>query len=120
MPVLPLDVFWKKIAESRLLSADQLPGVQATCLDAIKQSGSQDNQTALAAQWLVRQGIVTLWQAKQLVKGNARSFFIGEYCLLEKRELPLGGVVYRGRHDPTKQPVSLVLIDNPAIRRVEV
>lgn len=120
MPVLPLDVFWKKIAESRLLSADQLPGVQATCLDAIKQSGSQDNQTALAAQWLVRQGIVTLWQAKQLVKGNARSFFIGEYCLLEKRELPLGGVVYRGRHDPTKQPVSLVPIDDPASRQVEV
>ena len=120
MPVLPLDVFWKKLAESRLLSADQLPGVQVTCLNAIKQSGSQDNQTALAAQWLVRQGIVTLWQAKQLVKGNASNFFIGEYCLLEKRELPLGGVVYRGRHDPTKQPVSLVPIDDPASRRVEV
>ncbi len=120
MPVLPLDVFWKKFTESGLLSVDKIPGVQAACLDAMKQSGSLGNQTALSAQWLVRQGIVTLWQAKQLVKGNANGFFMGDYRLLEKHEMPLGGVVYRGRHDPTKQSVSLVPIDDPASQRVEV
>ncbi|MBT7729795.1 MAG: hypothetical protein HN703_13010 [Planctomycetaceae bacterium] len=120
MSVLSLDVFWKKLAESGLLSADKIPEVQAACLDAMKQSGSLGNQTALSAQWLVRQGIVTLWQAKQLVKGNASGFFMGDYRLLEKHEMPLGGVVYRGRHEPTKQSVSLVPIDDPASHRVEV
>ena len=120
MPVLPLDVFWKKLVESGLLSADKIPGLQEACLDSMKQSGSSGNQTALSAQWLVRQGILTLWQAKQLVKGNANGFFLGDYRLLENYQMPLGGVVYRGRHEPTKQFVSLVPIDDPASQRVEV
>ena len=120
MPVLPLDIFWKRLAESGLLSVDTIQGIRATCSDAIKQSGSLENQTALAAQWLVRQEIVTLWQAKQLAKGSVSSFFMGEYRLLEKCEMPLGGVMYRGRHDPTKQSVSLVPIDDSASQRVEV
>ena len=98
MPVLPLDIFWKRLAESGLLSVDKIRGIQATCSDAIKQSGSLENQTALAAQWLVRQEIVTLWQAKQLAKGSVSSFFMGEYRLLEKCEMPFAGVMYRGRH----------------------
>ena len=50
MPVLPLDVFWEKLAESRLLSADQISDIRAAYLAAMKDSNSQENQTALAAQ----------------------------------------------------------------------
>ena len=66
MPVLPLDVFWEKLAESRLLSADQISDVRAAYLAVMKDSNSQENQTALAAQWLVRQRVVNLWRAKEL------------------------------------------------------
>ena len=86
MPVLPLDVFWEKLAESRLLSADQISDVRAAYLAVMKDSNSQENQTALAAQWLVRQRVVTLWQAKELTKGNAGNFFMGDYRLLDKHE----------------------------------
>ena len=120
MPVLPLDVFWKKLAESRLLSADQISDVRAAYLAAMKDSDSQENQTALAAQWLVRQRVVTLWQAKELTKGNASNFFMGDYRLLDKRKMSPGGVVYQGRHEPTKQAVSLVPIDDSSSQRVEV
>ena len=120
MPVLPLDVFWKKLAESRLLSADQVSDVLVAYRDAMKDTGSEENQTALAAQWLVRQRIVTLWQAKELTKGNAGNFFMGDYRLLDKRDMSPGGVVYQGRHEPTRQAVSLVPIDDSASQRVEV
>ena len=120
MPVLPLDVFWEKLAESQLLSADQISDVRAAYLAVMKDSNSQENQTALAAQWLVRQRVVTLWQAKELTKGNASNFFMGDYRLLDKREMSPGGVVYQGRHEPTKQAVSLVPIDDSSSQRVEV
>ena len=120
MPVLPLDVFWEKLAESRLLSAGQISDVLVAYRDAMKGSDSQENQTALAAQWLVRQRIVTLWQAKELTKGNASNFFIGDYRLLDKRDMSPGGVVYKGRHEPTRQAVSLVPIDDSVHQRVEV
>ncbi len=100
MPVLPLDVFWEKLAESQLLSADQISDVRAAYLAVMKDSNSQENQTALAAQWLVRQRVVTLWQAKELTKGNASNFFMGDYRLLDKHEMSPGGVVYQGRHEP--------------------
>ena len=120
MPVLPLDVFWKKLAESRLLSANQISDVRAAYQESKKESGSQENQTAIAAQWLVRQRILTLWQAKQLTKGNASNFFIGDYRLLDKREMSPGGVVCQARHEPTKQAVSLVPIDDSVSQRVDV
>ena len=68
----------------------------------------------------MRQRIVTLWQAKELTKGNASNFFIGDYRLLDKRDMSPGGVVYQGRHEPTRQAVSLVPIDDSASQRVEV
>jgi serine/threonine protein kinase len=120
MPVLPLDVFWKKLAESQLLSANQIADVRAAYQELKIESGSQENQTAIAAQWLVRQRVLTLWQAKQLLKGNASNFFLGDYRLLDKRGMSPGGVVYQGRHEPTKQVVSLVPIDSSVSQRVDV
>ena len=120
MPVLPLDVFWEKLAESRLLSTKQIADVRAAYQESKKESGSQENQTAIVAQWLVRQRVLTLWQAKQLSKGNASNFFMGGYRLLDKRGMSPGGVVYQARHEPTKQAVSLVPIDDSVSQRVDV
>ena len=120
MPVLPLDAFWEKLAESRLLSAKQISGIRAAYQESKKESDTQENQTAIVAQWLVRQRVLTLWQAKQLAKGNASNFFMGDYRLLDKRGMCPGGAVYQGRHEPTKQAVSLVPIDDSASQRVDV
>ncbi len=120
MTVLPLDEFWEKLAESRLLSASQIADVHAAYQEARKETDSHENQTAIAAQWLVRQRVLTLWQAKQLVKGNAETFFMGDYRLLNKRGMSPGGVVYQARHEPTKRGVSLVPVDDLAAQRVEV
>ncbi len=120
MPVLALDAFWEKLAESRLLSAKQISDIRAAYRESKKESDTQENQTAIVAQWLVRQRVLTLWQAKQLTKGIVSNFFMGDYRLLDKRGMCPGGVVYQGRHEPTKQAVSLVPIDDSVSQRVDV
>ena len=65
--------------------------------------------------------MLTLWQAKQLAKGNVGTFFMGDYRLLNKRGMSPGGVVYQERrHEPTKRGVSLVPVDDLAAQQVEV
>jgi len=121
MPPLSLDVFWTAVAASRLIADDQLPQIRVACEAETKAADeSADKQTALAAQWLVRHGVLTLWQAKRLTRGGGGSFFIGDYRLLEKHEHPLGGTIYRALHDPTRRRVALVPLDRTACERVEV
>jgi len=121
MPPLSLDVFWTAVAASRLIADDQLPQIRAACEAETKAADeSADKQTALAAQWLVRRGVLTLWQAKRLTRGSGGSFFIGDYRLLDKHEHPFGGVVYRAVHGPTQQRVALVPLERAACERVEV
>ena len=121
MPPLSLDVFWTAVAASRLIADDQLPQIRAACEAETKAANeSVDKQTALAAQWLVRRGVLTLWQAKRLTRGGGGSFFIGDYRLLDKHEHPLGGTIYRALHDPTRRRVALVPLDRTACERVEV
>ncbi len=121
MPPLSLDVFWTAVAASRLIADDQLPQIRAACEAETKAADeSADKQTALAAQWLVRHGVLTLWQAKRLTRGGAGSFFIGDYRLLDKHEHTLGGTIYRALHDPTRRRVALVPLDRTVCERVEV
>jgi len=121
MPPLSPDVFWAAVAASRLLAEEQLPQIRAACEAETKAADeSVDKQTALAAQWLVRRGVLTLWQAKRLTRGSGGSFFIGDYRLLDKHEHPFGGVVYRAVHGPTQRRVALVPLERTACERVEV
>jgi len=121
MPPLSPDVFWAAVAASRLIADEQLPQIRAACeADTKAADESVDKQTALAAQWLVRRGALTLWQAKRLTRGGGGSFFIGDYRLLDKHEPLFGGVVYRAVHGPTQRRVALVPLERAACERVEV
>lgn len=121
MPPLSPDVFWAAVTASRLLPADQVPQIRAAC-DAATAAAADapDKQTALAAQWLVQQRLLTLWQAKRLARGGGGPFFVGDYRLLDQIESPATGVVFRARHDPSKRAVALVPLDRAACQRVEI
>ena len=121
MPTLTPDDFWSAVTASRLLQADQVPQIRAVCEAATAGVvDATDKQTAVAAQWLVQQRLLSLWQAKRLTRGGAGTFFIGDYRLLDRLESPATGVFFRGRHDPSKRAVALVPLDRVACQRVEV
>jgi len=121
MPPLSPDVFWAAVTASRLLPTEKAPQIRTAC-DAATAAAADapDKQTALAAQWLVQQRLLTLWQAKRLVRGGSGQFFVGDYRLLDQIESPAAGVVYRARHDPSRRSVALVPLDRAACQRVEV
>jgi serine/threonine protein kinase len=121
MPTLAPNEFWSAVSSSQLLPAEQVPQIRVACEAATGGAAdTAEKQTAVAAQWLVQQRLLSLWQAKRLVRGGAGTFFVGDYRLVDRLETPATGVVFRGRHDPTKRPVALVPLDRTACQRVEV
>ena len=71
---------------------------------------------------LIGSGLLTDWQAKKLMAGRGRGFFLGSYKLLR----PLGkggmGVVYLGEHKVMKRPMALKILSNESAmdeRRME-
>lgn len=121
MSTLTPDDFWSAVASSRLLPAGQVPQIRSVCEAAtVGTDDTQEKQVAVAAQWLVQQRLLSLWQAKRLARGNAGNFFVGEYRLLDRLESSANGVFFRSRHEPSKRAVVLVPLDRSACQRVEV
>ncbi len=64
------------------------------------------------ASGLIGAGMLTAWQAKKLIAGRGRGFFLGSYKLLR----PLGkggmGVVYLGEHRVMQRPMALKILSS--------
>lgn len=74
------------------------------------------------ANGLVGAGLLTQWQAKKVLAGRGRGYFLGSYKLLR----PLGkggmGVVYLGEHRVMKRPMALKILSPESAldaRRIE-
>jgi len=74
------------------------------------------------AKGLIGGGLLTEWQAKKLLAGRGRGFFLGSYKLLR----PLGkggmGVVYLGEHKVMKRQMALKILSSESAmdkRRIE-
>jgi len=72
-----------------------------------------------AAKHLVRRGLLTLYQANEILRGRGRELLMGQYCLLE----PLGqggmGQVFKARHRLMRRVVALKVIRKELLARPE-
>ena len=82
MPVTPADL-WKLLQESRLLTPQRLEQVEAA-FSRSTFAGIQVSGKPLA-EWLVRQGVLTQYQATLLLNGRAGPFFYGDYLVQDRK-----------------------------------
>ncbi len=96
MPKLSTENLMELLRRSRLLEAERLDGLLAELSAAEGPAAVEDGASLIEA--MVRQKLLTAWQAEQLLEGRYKGFFLGKYKLLS--HLGSGGMssVYLAEH----------------------
>jgi hypothetical protein len=110
--------FWNLLAASRLVAADAVADLRRDYESA--PGADRPAATVAIAQWLVGRGVITLWQAKRLARGDRGPYFVGDYRLLVR--LPATGQsgLFRARHEPSGRVVQISVLKPAACRDVKV
>jgi len=114
----PHDAFWTRVAHSGLVDAETLAALRHAH-DATVPATDLGSVPAIA-QWLVRRGTLTRWQARRLAADEPGPFFLGDYRLLDRRDRRGDGLLFKARHDPSGRDVNLMLLNAKLCRNVEV
>lgn len=118
MPASSHDAFWNRVSHSGLVDAETFAALRQAH-DATVPSADLESVPAIA-QWLVRQGALTRWQARRLAADEPGPLFLGDYRLLDRRERRGDGLLFSARHDPSGRLVNLMLLNAKLCRNVEV
>ncbi|MCS7022267.1 MAG: hypothetical protein NZU63_10620, partial [Gemmataceae bacterium] len=91
MPISPTSVseFWELLRKSGILAEDRL--------GSLNQQNYPDDPSA-AAQLLIDQGILTPFQARQLLAGRYKGFRVGQYVIQDLIGRGGMGAVYLAEH----------------------
>ena len=101
MAITTADEFFAVVEKSRLLTAAQL---------ALRRSATYPGDDAKTAAWsLVRQELISRWQAGQLLAGRS-SFYLGKYRLIALLGQGGMGNVFLGQHVMLNRRVALKII----------
>jgi serine/threonine protein kinase len=126
MPIPTPQQFWTLVAETGLVDRDRLEALQSEFeMESLSPAATPDALTEAIAKWLVRRKVISVWQARRLVRGDRGPFFIGDYRLLERLEKDSyqgggKGYLFRARHEPSGRSVLLMLLDAERCRDLEV
>lgn len=95
MTVPSHEAFWSRVSHSGLVDAESFAALRQAH-NATVPTADLTNVPAIA-QWLVRQGTLTRWQARRLAADEPGPFFLGDYRLLDRRERHGDGLLFSAR-----------------------
>lgn len=104
MPVTHAEL-WRLLQDSRLIPATRLAEVESA-FDQARVSPDVLDVRSMTA-WLIREQVLTRYQAEQLLRGRGGPFFYGPYRVVDRvRDGRLRGL-FRAVHEPTQFEVLL-------------
>lgn len=112
------DDFWNLVAASRLVDAGVVVDLQREYASGLAANPGQPAATLAIAQWLVARGVLTLWQARRLARGDRGPYFIGDYRLLARLSAAGAGGLFRARHEPSGRVVQVVVLKTALCRQL--
>ncbi len=95
-----VDQFVRQLDDSTLMSADDV----AALIDSLPAEKKPQDGEQLAKE-LVRQKKLTAYQAQQIYAGKGRSLVLGNYVILDSRQMRTSGrdLYWEGRLDPQQE-----------------
>ena len=122
MPMPTPEELWKLVADTGLADPDQIEGLRREFgRDSLPPGIGGAAVTELLAKWLVRRKVLTIWQARRLVRGDRGPFFLGDYRFLERLDTSgAKGTLLRACHEPSGRSVCLMLLDATLCRHLEI
>ncbi|HMP02391.1 MAG TPA: protein kinase [Gemmatales bacterium] len=105
--VVSAETFFQAVRSSGLVAADRLQQL----LDRLAATHQLPHQPQAAAVMLVRLGVLSKFQAQQLLQGRTRGFVLGgKYKMLELLGQGGMGAVYLCEHTTLKRPVAVKIL----------
>src|SRR5262249_37616019 len=74
------------------------PAALEASLAALRANRAMPDEAKELAKTLIQDGVLTHFQAEQLLRGKWRGFFLGKYLILERLGVGGMGIVYLGEH----------------------
>ncbi len=99
---LSLDQFRTRLVASSLLTEGDVEGLLSSLTEV-----DQPADGEAFAKRLVRDGLLTAWQAKQVYRGRSKSLVLGNYVLLDKLGQGGMGMVFKAEHLVMKRIVAV-------------
>ena len=110
-----LDVFCERLVASGLMSADEVRQFLAG-LPAAK----RPTTTKQLAREMLRQGLITKFQAQGVYQGKTRGLVVGNYAVLDKLGQGGMGQVYTAQHRKMKRVVAIKMLPSASIKSPEI
>ncbi len=103
--------FWKLTIDSRLLALDECQRLHA---DFTRVCSAPPDDAAALAKWLIREGVLSRYQARVLLAGRAGPFWLGEYKILDRHGDGQIKGLYEAQCRSTGQRVLLLVVPTAA------